>query len=888
MPLDKNKILDRSALSASVADGPPLLETFKGALKAGRVQLADAHRAGASAGEIIQTHSWLIDQLLQSAWDQLAHPSGSASSAELIAVGGYGRRELHPCSDIDLLILFSRSHTSVQAERIEIFVRFLWDMGLEVGHSVRTLKDCTRQASADITVVTNLMEARLLAGNGDLLERLHKQIQTSKMWSARKFFAAKRAEQMGRHARYGDTAHNLEPHIKEGPGGLRDIQTIQWVAHRYFGTPDLEELVHEGFLTREEVDALLEGRHFLWRLRNALHFHTGRCEDRLLFDYQSDIAHQFRYKDSAQLAVEKLMKRYFRTVKELRVLNEILLQHFEEAILYPGKKHTVRINRRFRAVDGMIEVVHPDVFARQPFALIEAFLLLIQDRRVRGIRGSTVRLMRSSVNLIDAEFRRDIRCRSLFMEIMKSSTGQTHTLRTMSTYGILGAYIPAFGRVVGQMQHDLFHVYTVDAHLLFVVRNLRRMDITEHNQELPQCSRIMQGLFKKFRLYLAALFHDIAKGRGGDHSTLGERDALRFCKLHDLSDYDANFVSWLVRTHLLMSWVAQREDITEPEVIDRFAVEVGDQERLDNLYLLTVADMRGTSPKVWNDWKGKLLSDLYDETSRALRRGVGSPLQADQKLQDLKNETLQLLGCAQTEAIKPLWDLFDQDYFLRNSPDVLAWHTTQLLERQVSDLPLVDARLDSDSSTVRFFICSPDSEKLLCDVTAGFDRLNMNIVDARVHRMRSNLVIMVFVVLNSDRRAPSASDLTNAVDRLRVQLLDPTTSPSRGRARIPRTLKHFPIETVVRFSESATGDTTVMEVIAQDRPGLLLGVAKALLSCKIRLVNAKVGTFGERAEDIFFITDRDGGPVTNASQKTCITEQIRAALPVSTSPMRRA
>ena len=450
----------------------------------------------------------------------------------------------------------------------------------------------------------------------------------------------------------------------------------------------------------------------------------------------------------------------------------------------------------------------------------------------------------------------------------------------MDAYGVLGAYLPAFGRVVGQMQHDLFHAYTVDAHLLFVLRNLRRMDLPQHDHELPDCSRLMQGLFKKHRLYLAALFHDIAKGRGGDHSTLGERDALRFCRDHDLSDYDMKFVAWLVRTHLRMSWVAQRQDISDPDVIDQFASEVGDQERLDNLYLLTVADMRGTSPKVWNDWKAKLLLDLYHGTSQALRRGKGQPVQLEERIRDVQQETLRILGTASSPMASQLWAQFDQDYFLRNSPEDIAWHATLLLARRAAEFPLIEIRRDAASGTSRFLFCCPDSEDLLCRVTAGLDRLNLNIVDARVHRLSSNLVIMIFVILTANNEAAQQFRSDTVIERLRANLLTKDWEPPARRVRVPRALKHFPIETTVQFSESETEDgPTVMEVVAQDRPGLLLQVAKALLSCKIHLANAKVGTFGARAEDIFYVTDRDGLPIKDMAQRELIADQIRSALP---------
>jgi len=858
----------------------PSIGRSKAQLEEARKRLSAAHAAKVRPHLILRAYSQFIDNFLLHLWRTLVDDGAGRHQLSLVAVGGYGRQELHPGSDIDLLILLARACSGEEVRRIEQFIRFLWDMGLQVGHSTRTLKECVHQARGDITVVTNLMEARHLTGPAELLSRLNTQIAPTRMWSPRKFFEAKRQEQVNRHLRYGDTAYNLEPHIKEGPGGLRDIQTIQWVGHRYFGTPDLKKLSDEGFLTDAEVAELLKGRELLWRLRNGLHLLTGRPEDRLLFDYQREIADQFGYRDGAQLAVEKLMKRYFRTVKELRVLNEILLQHFEDAILHSRRKRTTVINRRFRSIDGLLEVSHPEVFKRQPFALMEAFLLFTQAPEVRDFRGNTVRLIRTNITLIDGAFRKDIRCRSLFMEILKSPSGQTKALRKMDAYGVLGAYLPAFGRVVGQMQHDLFHVYTVDAHLLFVVRNLRRMDISEHDDELPECSRLMQGLFKKHRLYLAALFHDIAKGRGGDHSTLGESDALRFCHAHDLSDYDATFVAWLVRTHLQMSWVAQRQDISDPEVIDQFAAQVGDQERLDNLYLLTVADMRGTSPKVWNDWKGKLLNDLYHDTSRALRRGKGQLIQAEDKIRDIQQETLRLLDDDRADGVSQLWAQFDQDYFLRNVPESLAWHARLLLEKSAADFPLVDTRLDAASGTARFLVCSPDSEDLLCRVTAGLDRFSMNIVDARVHRLRSNLVIMVFVVLAAKHENTRQFELDGVVDRLRSHLLSGEWELPARQVQLPRALKHFPIETTVRFSDPEAQDAaTVMEVVAQDRPGLLLQVAKALLSCKIHLVNAKVGTFGARAEDIFYITDRDGMPVIDPVQRASVEEQICTALP---------
>ena len=850
-------------------------------LDQGRQSLRAYHDKGAPAQEIVSAHAWMMDQILIAAWSSFVPSADQERSVALIAVGGYGRGELQPGSDIDLLVLYQRTPGRKQREFTGNLIRFLWDIGLNVAHSVRTLKECTTQCAQDVTVMTNLMESRFLSGNHNLLIQLRSRTDTSRMWTANQFIKAKLDEQTNRHLRYNDTAYNLEPHLKEGPGGLRDIHTMEWIAQRCLSVVSLRKLIPLNYLTDAELRGLIRGRNFLWRLRNALHFLSDRSEDRLLFDYQREIAVQFGYTDSANLAVEKLMKRYYRTAREIRLLNEILLQQIQDNVSPSPRSDPNPLNRRFQQRGGYIEARQPDVFQKYPFALLEVFLLLQQNPDLKGIRAGTVRLIRSNLKLINSEFRRDIRCRSLFMEIMRAPLGQTRALRQMTAYGILGSYIPQFGRIVGQMQHDLFHVYTVDAHLLFVVRNLRRLELPEHELELPQASQIMGALFKRHRLFLAALFHDVSKGQGGDHSKMGETEAFRFCKRHDMSDYDCHFVSWLVRNHLLMSWTAQREDISDPDVIDRFARQTGDQEHLDNLYLLTVADIRGTSPHVWNDWKGKLLSDLHAATSQALRRDRGTPIKREERIIDLKKESLNTLKestISEKQAIQA-WQLLNDDYFLRNKPEDIAWHTRLLVSSSLADVPIVDSRTDDKSDSIQVFVCSADSQELLSNVTAGFDQENLNIVDARVHKVRGGLVIMVFVVLSQYENQRPLSSLPWLISRMKNQILNPQPGKDPKQARLPRTLRHFQIDTVVRFNDRPGSDTTALEVIAQDRPGLLHHVAKAFLQCKISLVSAKVSTFGERAEDIFYITDRDGRRIDDFAYRDRISRQIRSALP---------
>ncbi|MBO67983.1 MAG: [protein-PII] uridylyltransferase [Acidiferrobacteraceae bacterium] len=879
--VSRKRLLNLNDFEDKLSNNDNHLACFRSAIENARAELQLYHKAGLSSHEILIANSWVTDRLVTRAWTLLATRNLPYKRSALLAVGGYGRCELQPYSDIDLLIVYRTSANAVEQEFSEQFIRFLWDIGLQVGHSVRTLTECVSQAKLDVTVLTNMMEARFLCGNTEISNVLQKRIGPTELWPVRKYFTAKRDEQIQRHHHYNDTAYNLEPHLKEGPGGLRDIQTISWIAQRHFGSRDLRALVEHNFLSEHECRMLVRGRNFLWRVRNALHFISRRCEDRLLFNYQKEIALEFGYQDDVHsLAIEKFMKRYYRTVKSLRFLNDLLLQYFHQEILSYNKKITVNINRRFCSINGLIGTRNSKIFDQQPFALLEIFTLLQQRPELTGIQASTIRQIWSSRSLVDASFRKDIRCRSLFMEMLRSPSGQLQSLRRMNDYGILGAYIPVFGRIVGQMQHDLFHFFTVDAHLLFVVRNLRRLEIPQYSHELPFPSSIMQSIFKRHRLFIAALFHDIAKGRGGDHSKLGEKEAYSFCRLHDLSDYDSKFVAWLVRQHLLMSWVAQRQDISDPDVITNFARNVGNQERLDNLYLLTVSDMRGTSPYVWNDWKGQLLMDLYLATSHALQRGVDEPIDLRDRVKDARLETASLLP-NDPDAIKAAnryWDTLAADYFLRYRPEIIAWHTQILLSTPITDLPLVSGRLQAESKTAQFLICSPRSDELLSYVTKGFDNEGMNIIDARVHMISSGLVLMIFVVLQNSNTSLDEKELLSCSARIRSQLLNPSLASSTTPQRLAHKIKHFPIKTLVDFRSAPERGSTIMELTAQDRPGLLHQVANVLINCKVRLVTARVTTFGEKVEDVFLIQQLNGGEIKSKAQRERLAREIRKAL----------
>jgi len=858
------------------------LALFRTALRNGRATMREQFQAGTKVDILLRRHAGLIDELLTRAWTLHQPLLDPKINLALAAVGGYGRGELYPHSDVDLLLLLERNTHNQARSFIEAFLRFLWDMGLEVGHSTRSLKECVTESRKDITIATNLMEARLLIGDPALFASMQVKTGPARLWSSPKFFAAKFAEQRARHARFDDTAYNLEPNIKEGPGGLRDIQMIAWVTQRQFGSPQLHDLVALKFLTEKEYRALERGRRLLALIRCGIHYLAERREDRLLFDHQRALAMQMGFRDKSGIrAVELFMKRYYRIVKELALLNEILLQHFQEVILQRSKAKIRPLNRRFQAHGDFLEVTRRNIFERAPFALLEMFLVLQQHLELKGVRAATIRLVRENLHRINIKFRNDLACRSLFMEILRQPHGITQELRRMNAYGVLGAYLPVFGRVVGQMQHDLFHVYTVDEHTLFVVRNLRRFTVHDYHHEFPLASKLIQDVVKPERLLLAGLFHDIAKGRGGDHSELGEHEVISFSRRHGLSEYDMRFIAWLVRRHLLMSHVAQREDIDDPEVVLRFAQQVGDTERLDHLYLLTVADMRATSPNVWNVWKDRLLTQLHTATTRALLRGLAAPMDVEARVADLRAQALRWFAKKgiSPERAEQHWSRMDTEYFLRHDANAIAWHTEQIAGTAASELPLVATRYRPEAGGTEFLVYTPDRDDLFAVLTGGFDRLNLTIMGARIHTTRFGFALDTFVVLDHAMQpVTDGRTLKQAARAMREQLLAPQAGREFLKSVMPRTLKHFPITTRIGFSPSHNGLQTIMEVVAQDRPGLLHQVALALQHCQTRLVTAKIATYGERAEDIFFLTARNDRAQTDTAQQACLKREILARL----------
>jgi len=858
---------------------------LRAAHKHGSSRLSELAAAGASAPALVAGRSRMMDTLIRALWRRHL---GRSRGLVLVAVGGYGRSELHPYSDIDLLVLVDGPLRERRATALEHFFTEIWDIGPDVGHSVRTLDECRASARDDITIATNLIEARRLAGAKKPYEALRELAFSDALWTSRSFFERKLEEQGERHAKYHDTAYKLEPNIKESPGGLRDIQMIGWVAKRHFGARTLADLASYGFLSREEHRRLVEGQGFLWRVRWMLHLTADRHEDRLLFDHQLHLAKAMGYEDQDHtLGVEQFMQRYYRTVMELNRLNEMLLQLFKEAILLEGDPRIEPINERFQLKNGYMDVVDREVFHREPSSLLELFHLLQQHPEAEGVSAGTIRLVRQYRRLINERFRRDPANQALFMAILREPQGVTHEFRRMNSYGVLGRYIPEFGHIVGRMQYDLFHTYTVDEHTLFVLSNLRRFALPRFDHELPECSRIMRGLPKPELAYLAGLFHDIAKGRGGDHSELGAHDAERFCKRHGLSDYHARLVSWLVRQHLLLSLTAQKKDISDPRVIHDFAEKVGDQLHLDYLYILTVADVRATNPDLWNSWKASLFSELYQNTSRALRRGLVNPVAREELINETKRASLERLDAAgvNTEAVTRIWSALPGDYFLRHSPSEIDWHTRALLEHGDKQAPLVQVRRETERGGTAVFVCSPRDDLAFARSTAALEQLGLTVLDARIVSTRDERTLYTWVVLEADGEEIESAERGREIFQVMQQEAGRLGGDPRDiHRRMPRQHRMFSTPTRINFADDERNDRTILEITTGDRPGLLTRIAGALLDARVRLQNAKVATVGEKAEDIFFITETDDRPLDSDARRDELAQALLAQLDEDNNP----
>jgi len=828
--------------------------------------LAERFWAGEDVVQLVHARAWFVEQLLLLAWKKLVPFRENIS---LVAVGGYGRGELHPCSDVDLLILLADEiGDALPRAEIEAFVQLLWDAGFYLGHSVRTVGQCGADAAEDVVTATTFMESRLLAGSRELLDAMLEATSPQKIWPSRAFFEAKYEEQKQRHARYHETAYNLEPNIKEGPGGLRDIQMISWVTRRHWGARTLHGLVENGIINEREHRDLVGGQRLLWRVRYALHLLAGRAEDRLLFDFQRQIAERFGFQDSpTALAVEQFMQLYYRTVMRLERLNDSLLQLLQEVLSAGAPVEILELNDDFRARNGYLELVDEAVFVRRPAALMEMFVLLARDPQLRGVSASTIRSIRDHLYLVDEGFRTSDEVNGCFLELLRQPEGVYTQLQRMNRYGVLAAYIPAFGNIVGRMQYDLFHVYTVDQHTLFVVRNLRRFAYGKYRERFPHARSVFKRIAKPELLYLAAIFHDIAKGRGGDHSELGAEDAAAFCARLDIEPAERDMVAWLVRHHLLMSMTSQRKDLSDPQNIQKFAEAVGNTRYLDHLYLLTVADIAGTSPKLWNNWKNKLLWDLYLAAGDALRRGLENPIKRATRIRETRASALSRLlrRGVDAERVNRLWDALPEYAFWRFSPDQLEW-TTEVVAGGKPGASQIAVRPVQPHGVSELLVCVPDHDGLFASITSVLDEMALDVMSARVITTNDGRSYDLFQLMDQQ------GDVIDEVDAAElVHRLEAATSEVRPRApvqrKLPRRLRHFSSPPRVRFSDDPDGAGTVLHLQCNDQPGLLSRVAAAIFGENIQVHNARIATFGERVEDTFLLSDAEQRPLSAAAME---------------------
>ncbi len=824
----------------------------------------------------------VFDRTITDLWEYYFH---GLSGCALFAVGGYGRAELHPGSDIDILVLVEKPDH--HREPIESFLRDLFDLNVEVGYSVRNIKTCITECKADITVATALFERRFLCGDQSLSAPLTKALEHRKVWPIADFFAAKRDEQVARHRHYDNVDYNLEPNIKTSPGGLRDIQTTLWICNRQFGTTDVAQLVDLGVITDTEARSLNDGRRFLWWVRYGLHALAGRKEDQLHFARQRELSQRLGFMDTeSKSAVELFMQHYYRHVLALSEVNDIVLQYFQEDIVAKRSPTVEPLNDRFQLVNRRIDVLEPAIFLSNPSAMLEMFLLMAQREENIRVRVSTIRALRDAVHLIDENFRSNPENCSLFLRILKSPYTVVTQLTRMRRYGVLGRYLPAFGDIVGQMQHDLFHIYTVDAHTMMVIRNMRRFRYDHALETFPIAHRCVKSIPKGELLYIAGLFHDIGKGRGGDHSELGAEDALQFCTQLGLNEADTDLVCWLVRHHLFMSSVAQNRDIYDPEVVADFANHVKSQMRLDYLYALTVADINATNPTLWNGWRATLMRHLYGETRRVLRT-QDEPMNRQASVRAFQESALEQLQSKlpslNSAHLHEIWESLGEDFFLRHTTSEIVSMSQSLLHHNLNDgafIALSEHQPNTaDEGATKVYVLDQDRPKTFAAIVVTLAQLGLTVVDAHINKASGNHYFDMFTVLDAEGAEVSDADLRlRIIDRVRATLIDPDPSTNGATQRVSRQLKELKVPTQVDLTPELNEHTAELRIIASDRPGLLATIALVLVEVGFEITSARITTLGERVEDIFIVSRKDGADLTDAQQCYEIEQVIRQQL----------
>jgi [protein-PII] uridylyltransferase len=822
-----------------------------------------------SRGEVtglVSGRATFIDSLLRHLWrlvelNQQKHLS-------LVAVGGYGRGQLQPYSDIDLLILSSKTFSKDQQESISRFITLLWDIGLDLGQSVRTVKETFNHAKQDVTIATNLVEARLLIGSQDTFDELQQKLQSRSYWSSKDFFLAKLNEQTLRHSKFKGTSYNLEPNVKESPGCLRDIQSIGWVAKKHFKVLDGTELVNKGYFNEQEFEELIECRNHLWRMRFALHLGAGRSENRLLFDFQTDVAAKLGYGEDGKASVERMMKAFFRTVRRISELNEMLLQRFSTVVLADKVKTCELINNDFESLDGLIAPRHDEIF-NTPEDILTFLLVIANHPNITGLHSNCLRQLRLARRKFHSQyFSERPESRQLFMQLLKHPNFFAFAWDIMHKHGIIQAYLPQWDHIVGMMQFDLFHAYTVDEHTHRLVKNVHHYGLPE-NKDFPRCGRIVKNLDKPELLYIAAIFHDIGKGRNGDHSKLGAIDVEHFCIAHQIESKDAELIKWLVENHLLMSVIAQRRDIYDADVINEFATQVRSHNNLNHLYVLTLADIRATNDNLWNDWKASLLRELYLLTQKALDNGLECKVAIQDRVDEHQTRAKAILlesGMNHTQ-IEQFWKRLSDDYFARFKPEQIAWHANVILASHpmTDDFLLVEANETTAKSGTELIVYGKMKKNMFAQIASVLDSRNVSIHDAQIMRTHDGYVFDSFIILehNGDR-INSTSRLNSLKKAVETQLTKPGQDHSNKR-KMSRQMKQLDVPTKVRFYPGHS-NVTLVELEALDAPGLLAKIGELFVELEFNLHMAKISTIGERAEDLFIVSSKDNNQLTQNQQ----------------------
>ncbi|GLQ52193.1 [protein-PII] uridylyltransferase [Dyella flava] len=824
--------------------------------------IAVAFRDGADASELARRRSDSVTRIVVHVWMACL---GDVNDAALFAIGGFGRGLLFPYSDIDLLALVEQPDAS-RLRALEQCFATLWDIGLKVGHAVRDPAQCQTLAAAEASVFTSLLDARRLAGDPVLDTRLRAIIDAPSMWPPHEYLLARLAERDARHARYDDTAYNLEPNVKDGPGGLRTLDSLRWLGRRLAHANDFPDMVTEGLLDPAECDTLLQAEATLRRYRFALHLEAGRPEERLLFDYQRAIAARLGFEDEHEknLGVEQFMQGYYRAASQVERLGIQIAERFEEMLEPPSAVQSV--GEDFIRYGARMAVRDPDLFMHRPAALIDIFIARLDEKGVIGFTADTMRRIHQATAALDGALADDPQVLASFLRLLRRGAPAVDALWRMNRHGLLAAILPAFGKVFGRMQYDLFHVYTVDEHTLRVLRNVARFADPATQSEFPLACEVWPTLPSPEVLLLAALFHDIAKGRGGDHSVLGEEDARAFGTKIGLPEEDTERVAWLVRWHLLMSTTAQRQDITDPDVVQRFADAVAGRERLGQLYLLTIADIIGTSPRLWNAWKDRLLADLYTATRYALRRDAKPSAGAAARVQHCREQALSMLMAdgADPATVAQVWDTFPMVSFLRHRPEQIAWQTKAILAGE-GKLPLIAVNPLSVRGSTELFVYAPDRDGLFANVTAMLDRLHFSVMEARVLSSPDGRAMDTFLLLEAETQKPATPERADELHQRLQRALAQSAPIMPPRRSMSRHLKHFQMTPRIDFKQS--GGRTQMALVCSDRPGLLAAVTQVMMTCEVRVHDARIATFGERVEDFFQLTDRRNAPLGETQQQ---------------------